>query len=475
MMLFNTQDTIVAISTPAGAAARAIVRLSGQRALELAGKVFSSPAGAVQSLGAFRSADGLLRLSGSSTGAVELPARVYVFRAPRSYTRQDVCELHVAGGIPLVTALLDELISLGARQAQPGEFTARAFFSGRIDLSAAEGVADIIHAADDVQLRSGLAALGGRTWRLCKQASEQAADALAAVEASIDLAEEDIEIDSPLAVAGRLRSLADQLAEFARQADDLSDAAGQLRIILAGRPNVGKSCLLNALAEFERAIVSPMAGTTRDVLSAEISLEGTAVTLQDAAGFGVLADPLQQAGENAARSALAAADMIAFVVDATEESHQADLALLAEVRRVNEQAPMMLLMNKADLLAAAQVARRLKRWSDHAGLEGLAISAVTGSGLSELRRGLAEGLKLHATRSGDGLGLHRRQKRELLAASTAAMQASILVAGTSQLSDRAELAAIELRQCLGHLGQISGQVVSEDVLGRIFMRFCVGK
>ncbi|HUS48208.1 MAG TPA: GTPase [Phycisphaerae bacterium] len=465
-------DTIAANSTAAGAAARAIVRLSGGRAIDLAAAVFRPAAGRLSEVGGFRCTDGL---AAARCAGIELPARAYVFRAPRSYTRQDVVELHVPGAAPAATALLEELIDAGARQAEPGEFTERAFLAGRIDLSAAEAVADVINAADDAQLRAAVTSLGGCVHRLCEQASSDAAEVLAAIEASIDLADEDVQFDSPAELAGRLAGLAGRLRGAADRAADMPEAADTPHVVLAGRPNVGKSSLLNALSGSSRAIVSALAGTTRDVLSASMTLGASAVTLQDAAGLAPASDPLAAAANSAARQAAKRADVILFVVDAAADGFEEDLALLQEVRRANGRAPLLVLVNKIDLAGEERARNAVRSLAAADAATTLTVSATRGDGLDALRQALCDLLHLAAARGAEALGLHQRQKRCLLAATDAIDRASALLAGAKEVADVAELAAVEMRSALAELGRISGQVVTEDILGRIFARFCVGK
>lgn len=453
---------------------RAIIRLSGPESLPIAQKVFliSSPEVTLEQLGGFRWCDGRVRLDNH----LELPARAYVFRTPRSYTRQDVVELHVPGSPSVAAGVLDTLLQFGARQAGPGEFTARAFFSGRIDLSRAQAVADVIDAADDVQLRSAMSVLGGRVHRLCQQAAAECTDVLALIEASIDMADEDLEFETTDVLARRIGSLASHLRDVASNACDVSETGDRPHVVIAGRPNVGKSSLMNRLTGTDRAIVSALAGTTRDVLSVTMDLlDGVAIELQDVAGFMAVSDTLEAAADSAARAAVSCADVVMLVVDHSSDDFVSDVLLLEEIRQANRRAEVLLLVNKVDLSPRDNIDALLAPLEEGMLQPTLRISSQTGEGLECLRKVLMDLLHLNVQRGGEALGLHARQKRCLLAAAEAADRAADMLGAVGQVIDVAELAAIEVRHVLAELGQISGQVVTEDILGRIFQRFCVGK
>lgn len=486
--MFDTNATISAISSAPGASHRAIVRLSGQKTFEITAKFFS-PAnpGALDIQKGFRCESGILTIP-ADAGAkpktdpgtpceselvITVPAEVYIFRAPHSYTRDDLLEFHIPGSVAVANALIDSFISAGARLAQPGEFTARAFLSGRIDLSKAQAVADMISAADDAQLRAANAALEGRIYKLCKEASSQVAHALALTEASIDFADEDIELAPADELAKKLTEQAQKLTKVAEIARDIPENADLMQVVLAGKPNAGKSSLLNALLGIDRAITSSLAGTTRDIISAVFAVSQTAsVNLTDIAGFGRTDCPLAKQADAQARAAVSRADAILLITDSSQADSE-DLALLSKLREISPRCPVVVVANKTDL---AQLSEKMQqKFRDRTSEEILHASATAKIGIEQIKRKIADLLNLQADRSAQGLGLHDRQRRALQAAALGAQNAADLYMQSGQIADVAEIAAIELRFALSELGKISGEIVTDDLLGIIFGQFCVGK
>ncbi|MBN2295673.1 MAG: 50S ribosome-binding GTPase, partial [Pirellulales bacterium] len=298
------------------------------------------------------------------------------------------------------------------------------------------------------------------------------AETLATVEAAIDLAEERIELADPAELAGQLRTTATELDQLAASAIDMPDTAEMPSVVLVGRPNVGKSSLVNTVTGTDRAIISAQAGTTRDVLTALWHLPcGTTVELLDAAGFVDPQDAVAMAADSAARNAVTRADMILFVIDSCVSDEIADTSLLYETRQTNRHAPMLIVCNKSDLIENATPPSFVPEQT----IPRTKTSCATGDGLAELAAQVTEMLHLSADRSGQAIGLHARQRRCLLEAAEAAGRTACLLASAKEIADVSELAAVELREALAQLGAISGQIVTEDILGRIFARFCVGK
>jgi tRNA modification GTPase len=476
--VFDTDRTIVAISSPAGTAPRGIVRLTGPEAIALADAMFTPlcQGGSLASTPGFRALDGRVTLRSPSAS---LPARAYLFRAPRSYTRQDLVELHLPGQPVALSALREELISLGAQSAGPGEFTARAWVNGRLDLSQAGAVADVIAAGDRTRLRCAAAVLAGSVRRLCDELRTGTLEALATVEATLDLPEEEAPEVNPTELAGELRDLAARAARAQRDAADLPDLAGAFSVVLAGAPNAGKSTLLNALSGLDRAIVSALAGTTRDVLRAPCDLgEGVGVELVDVAGLAAPGDAVERSAARAAEQALEAADAVLLVIDPAGTAEEAVDHVLERIADRCPDAPVEIVLTKRDLPSHARSAGRaleLLAARELAVDDARAVSAVTGDGLDALRRVLRRRVGRSGPGDGDAMGLHDRQREDLREASGSIARAGALIAASGCVADVGELAAVELREALERIGLISGEVVSDDVLGSIFARFCVGK
>lgn len=437
----NNDDTICAIGSAVGPSARMIVRLSGPAAREIALSVCPElPENACARRQRLHVAD------------LEVGAWVYLFISPRSYTGENMVEFHLPGNVALVQLFIGHLRKQGARTAEPGEFTARAYFNGRLDLTEAEGVAAVISAHSERELQAARQLLAGELARRLKPMMDRLAEALALIEAEIDFADEPVTFIERTELLRRLDEIANELRDLLGNSRRFERLSHQPHIVLAGRPNAGKSTLLNWLAGRDRAIVSPRAGTTRDVLWTEVMLPGGVVRLVDVAGLefdAPSANSVDEQMQEHARRAIAEADLV------------------VHVQNVTDLRPLILLDRPIDLRVYTK-ADLLNEPAD-LGEDAILTSAKTSQGKENLIRSLDQ--LAFARQIGESrLALNQRHVQAIEQAMNHLDQA----AGMAE-SSGIELLALELRAALDHLGRILGGISPDDLLGRIFSRFCIGK
>ncbi len=468
-LLRSSDDTIAAISSAAGHAARGIIRLSGPDAVIAAAQVFSCSDGrSPGQLPDHGRALGQLRIGRHET----IPAELYLFRAPASYTGQDLVELHTIGSPPLLLVVLESLLAAGARPAEAGEFTARAFLGGKLDLAQAEGVAAAVAGESDAQLVAAGRLLDGVLSSRIGSIRDELANLVAVVEADIDFSDEGIEFITPADAARRvatIRSQIDALLSTSVAAEHLDVLP---EVMLVGPANVGKSSLMNRLSGLDRSICSPLAGTTRDVLTAPLDVEGLEVLLVDAAGLvGGPETELDDLAVQAARRAAERAALLIFVVDLADGSFANHLDLIGQLPK----RPMLVAANKIDLIADRQIDDCRRRIAARGDTPVVTVSALTGQGCDRLVEAMRRALiGRGADLAAEAIALNARHRRAIEDSLAAVGRAESLAAAAQPL-DQADLLALELREALHHLGTIVGQVVTEDLLDRIFANFCIGK
>ncbi|WP_233133951.1 tRNA uridine-5-carboxymethylaminomethyl(34) synthesis GTPase MnmE [Synechococcus sp. BO 8801] len=455
-------DTIAAIATAvaAGAGSVAIVRLSGPQAEAIGRRLFEAPG--AQAWESHRVLYG--HVVDPADGRRVDEALLLLMRAPRSFTREDVVEFHCHGGLIAVRRVLELVLAAGARLAGPGEFSQRAFLNGRLDLTRAEAIAEMVAARSRRAADLAMAGIDGGLQRRIGGLRERLLDQLAELEARVDF-EEDLPPLDGRAVQAELEAVRGELEGLvaeSRQGELLREG---LRVAIVGRPNVGKSSLLNLLSRRERAIVTDLPGTTRDLLESDLVLDGVPLTLLDTAGIRPTDDRVELLGIERSRQALAGADAVLLLFDLLAGWTAADQELRA---LVPEGVPLLLVGNKLDALPAGAAAAAVPSVPPEAPL--VRISALTGAGRDGLVAALL-GLCGAAEIQGLQVALNGRQ-RELAAAAATSLERSL---ETAALGLPWDFWTIDLRGAIAGLGAITGEEVSEAVLERIFARFCIGK
>jgi tRNA modification GTPase len=446
-------ETIVAAATPPGRGGVGIVRLSGPKVPEIAAVLLGD-------LPAPRHAT-FARFLDARQEPIDAGLALF-FPAPASYTGEHVLELQGHGGPLVLEALIARTLELGARRALAGEFTQRAFLNDKLDLAQAEAIADLIDAGSREALRAAMRSLQGEFSAMVRGLTEAVIDLRAYVEAAIDFPEEELDFLADRELAERFQAVRAHFGgvlESARVGRLLREG---MTIVIAGRPNAGKSSLLNRLAGYDAAIVTPLPGTTRDVVRECIALDGMPLHVLDTAGLRAAGDPVEEEGMRRARAAIERADRVLFVIDAVADP-AAD-AYREERARLPEEVPVTLLLNKIDLAAGLPLADTVT------GPPRLYVSALTGAGVEELRAHLKGCMGFQSVEGGT-ISARRRHLESLARARKHTEEAE------RQLTERraGELVAEELRAAQQALAEITGEFTSDDLLGRIFSSFCIGK
>ena len=452
--LLNTDDTIVAISTPPGRGGLGVVRLSGSEATVIAAKLVQTSR---QNGWLPRHATNGKLIDGEGNSIDQVI--VTFFPKPHSYTAEDVVEISCHGSPVVLGFAIERALAAGARLAAPGEFTQRAFLNGRLDLAQAEAVRDLIDATTLYQARVAVQQVEGGLSRRLAPIKKQLCDLIALLEAGIDFAEDDISVAGEEEILGRLRPILDGVTKLADSFQIGKVVRGGVTLAILGRPNVGKSSLFNRLLEQDRAIVTAQAGTTRDMLSEYFSFNGLPVKLVDTAGIRATADVIEAKGVAKSYEALADSDILLAIVDLSQPLEDTDRELLSRARQSGRHT--LLVGNKCDLPPQAQVSEPLLR-----------VSAETGEGLDELRRQIYEhALPQNAGAHETGFITSIRHEKLLREAETYLKKAQ----GAVRDAIPHEMLLLDLYAALQPIDGITGATTMDDILRNIFSTFCIGK
>lgn len=457
-------DTITAIATAVGEGGIGIVRLSGPEAVGIAAKIFRSAAGGTVSEQPSRTAvyGHVIELADETTVDEVL---LLVMREPRSYTREDVVEIHCHGGPIPLKKILGLTLKYGARLAEPGEFTKRAFLNGRLDLSQAEAVIDVIRAKTDSSLRMALGHLAGAFSGKVRDFRHQILQLIAQLEAAIDFPEEDIEELTARQVEKVVRQLSDDIEVLLSTAQTGRILREGLKTVIIGKPNVGKSSLLNTLLGEERAIVTDIPGTTRDIIEEYVNIGGVPLRIMDTAGIRETADAVEKIGVEKALAVLAGADLVLLLLDASRALTDEDREVMGHL--AGRQA--IVLVNKTDLPAAIDM-EEVEALA--AGKPVIRISALEGLGVRELEQSILDMVYGGRISQGEGAFVNNVRHIHILEQAQGFLADSLVTIAAGMPSD---CIVVDLRGAWEKLGEISGETVGEDIVDQIFSQFCIGK
>jgi tRNA modification GTPase len=456
MLKFNTEDTIAAISTAQGSGGIGIVRISGSEAVNIADKIFRSPKGKK------------LRDKKSHTisyghvydgDKTEDEVLVSVFRAPNSYTTEDVVEINCHGGIRAVNSVLQLVIKNGARLAQPGEFTQRAFVNGRIDLTQAEAVIDIINAKTTAAKTAAVQRLEGRLSVKIKQLRESIILMLAHIEASIDYPEHDDETMTYGMIQKGVTEVKTEVEKLISTADTGKIYREGIKTVILGRPNVGKSSLLNALLEEDRAIVTDIPGTTRDVLEEYINIKGIPLNITDTAGIRTTDDKIEKIGVEKSLSLAESADLVLLMLNGSEEIGAEDKELLAKTQNKN----VIVIINKSDL--------GLKVNPDDFD-NAVVMSVKSEKGIDELYNRVSDMFLSGKVSTDDEVVINGERNKASLTKAAKYLD-NVLDTVSGGLPE--DFISMDLTEAYAALGEITGESLEEDIIDKIFSEFCLGK
>ena len=460
-------DTIAAVSTPPGEGGIGIVRLSGKEAISIADRIFVSPAGKLPSGARSHSVIyGFIKDPDTSEKIDEVI--VTVMRAPRTYTREDVVEINCHGGMLPLRRILGSVISQGSRPAEPGEFTRRAFLNGRVDLSQAEAVIDVIKARTEQAERMAIQQLEGRLSAEITALRDSVAESCALVEAYIDFPEEEVELPDSASFISSMQDILDRLSALSRSFEEGRLFREGAAMAIVGKPNVGKSSLLNTLLKKDRAIVTDLPGTTRDIIEEGLNIDGIPVRIMDTAGIREAHDLVEAEGIRRSLAAIEGADIILAVYDASRVLDRADRQI---IEKVNNKKTISVI-NKWDISNGDFDA-------EDNGLNiypTVKISALRGEGIDVLKDTIVAALLSNKAMPGqdsaaDLLITNVRHKQLVDGAFASLWQAR----GTFEKGEPLEVTALFLREALNSLGEIIGVVTTDDILNKIFSEFCIGK